>query len=457
MSELTAEIVICGAGIAGISTAYYLTQQGMTNIVLVDERPPLTLTSDKSTECYRNWWPDAPMVRFMNRSIDLLDNLARESDNIFRLNRRGYAFCTADSKTAVSYQQSGRNSEAFGGGPLRIYHNQPGDLPLIPIPPEGFENQPDGADLLLDRELILREYPFINPDVVAMIRPRRCGSLSAQQLGMYLLEQVKTAGVRLINGRISAITTTHNQITAVHLTHSPITTIHAPRFVNAAGPYIKQVGQLMGLDLPVFNELHGKISIKDTLGIVPRHLPLMIWDDPITLPWSEDERADLAADPQTAWLAGQLPAGVHFKTEGEGGSNILVILWTYHLEPHEPIWPPKFDAEYPEIVMRGITQLVPGLSVYLEKMERPYLDGGYYCKTRENRLLACPLPVNGAYLIGALSGYGIMASQAAAELLACYITGSPLPDYAPAFHLNRYQDPAYLAWMSQVDATSGQL
>ena len=34
---------------------------------------PLSLTSDKSTECYRNWWPgpgDA-MVRLMNRSIDL--------------------------------------------------------------------------------------------------------------------------------------------------------------------------------------------------------------------------------------------------------------------------------------------------------------------------------------------------------------------------------------------------
>jgi hypothetical protein len=45
------------------------------------------------TEAYRNWWP-APgdtMVRFMNRSIDLLEELAEETDNIFQLNRRGYA------------------------------------------------------------------------------------------------------------------------------------------------------------------------------------------------------------------------------------------------------------------------------------------------------------------------------------------------------------------------------
>jgi hypothetical protein len=25
--------------------------------VIVGERPPLSRTSDKSTECYRNWWP----------------------------------------------------------------------------------------------------------------------------------------------------------------------------------------------------------------------------------------------------------------------------------------------------------------------------------------------------------------------------------------------------------------
>ena len=32
----------------------------------------------------------------MNRSIDLLEELARESGNVFRMNRRGYLFATAD-------------------------------------------------------------------------------------------------------------------------------------------------------------------------------------------------------------------------------------------------------------------------------------------------------------------------------------------------------------------------
>ena len=102
--ETKAEVVICGAGIAGVATAYHLAvHHGLRDVVLVDERPPLTLTSDKSTECYRNWWPSQAMTGLMNRSIDWLERLADESDNYFHLNRRGYVYLTANPATAVSW------------------------------------------------------------------------------------------------------------------------------------------------------------------------------------------------------------------------------------------------------------------------------------------------------------------------------------------------------------------
>ena len=48
MIAKTAEVVVCGAGIAGVAAAYHLAvRRGITGVVLVDERPPLTLTSDK--------------------------------------------------------------------------------------------------------------------------------------------------------------------------------------------------------------------------------------------------------------------------------------------------------------------------------------------------------------------------------------------------------------------------
>ena len=54
-----AEIVICGAGVAGVAAAYHLVvRRGVRGVVLVDDRPPLSLTSAFGTEAYRNWWPD---------------------------------------------------------------------------------------------------------------------------------------------------------------------------------------------------------------------------------------------------------------------------------------------------------------------------------------------------------------------------------------------------------------
>jgi hypothetical protein len=49
-----------------------------------------------------------------------------------------------------------------------------------------------------------------------------------------------------------------------------------------------------------------------------------------------------------------------------------------------------------------------------------------------------------------------MASCAGGELAAAHVTGSTLPDYAPAFALSRYDDLAYLARIEACQAT-GQI
>src|SRR5512139_3692411 len=111
----TADVVICGAGIAGVAAAHFLSKAGIKNILLLDERPPLTLTSDRSTECYRNWWPDTAMLALMNRSIELMDQLAKASANVFRMNRRGYVYFTADPGSVYGMQESASAISASGG------------------------------------------------------------------------------------------------------------------------------------------------------------------------------------------------------------------------------------------------------------------------------------------------------------------------------------------------------
>jgi glycine/D-amino acid oxidase-like deaminating enzyme len=81
---------------------------------------------------------------------------------------------------------------------------------------------------------------------------------------------------------------------------------------------------------------------------------------------------------------------------------------------------------------------------YFGRMPRPQLDGGYYTKTQENRPLVGPMGVEGAYMIGAVSGYGIMSACGVGDLLARQVTGDPLPSYASAFELSRYARPEYM-------------
>ncbi len=228
--------------------------------------------------------------------------------------------------------------------------------------------------------------------------------------------------------------------------------------VNAAGPLAPEVGRLCGLDLPLVNELHGKVYLDDAEHVVPRELPLMIWCDPVTLDWGEEERAELAAEPELAYLTRPLPGGVHFRPEGGRDSRMLLLLFTYHLDALAPVWPPKFDPWYPEVALRAVARMVPGFAVYLgDKMRRPFVDGGYYCKTAENRFLVGPTPVEGCHLLCGLSGYGIMAAAAAAELLGATLTGGKLPEYAAEFRLDRYDDPAYQARLARGEFSSGQL
>ena len=461
MSIAKADVVICGAGMAGISAAYHLTvKEGLRDVLIVDERSPLTLTSDKSTEAYRNWWPGPgdTMVRFINRSIDLLEALAAESENTFHMNRRGYVFLTSKPEQASLMERVAREISALGAGSLRMHRGSPEDPPYPARMEKGFDPILSGADLVLAPDMIREEYPFITDQVIAMLHPRRCGWLSAQQLGMYLLEKAKAAGARFLMGRVVSTEVDKGRIESVRIsTEGGPVPIATRSFVLAPGPLLKEAGALVGLDLPVFNELHGKIAFRDPLGVIPRHVPLMIWTDPVTLPWKDEEREELAANETTRWLLDEFPGGVHFRTEGGADSPVILALWTYDIKPQKPVWPPVFDPEYGEVVMRGMARMVPGLSVYLEKMSPPWVDGGYYCKTQENRPLIGPLPVGGVFVIGALSGFGIMASMAAGELLAKHVTGKSLPDYAPFFLLSRYEDRSYQEMLAGWDATSGQL
>ena len=453
MAEQSAEVVICGAGIAGVATAYELASvRGVGKVLLVEQGDPLALTSDKSTEAYRNWWPgpDDVMVRLINRSIDRLEQLAAESDNAIALNRRGYLYATADAGRLASFRAEAEQIAELGAGPLRVHSPDTSAEPYRPAPAHGFADQPAGADLIFDQRLIRAHFPYLSEATLAVLHVRRAGWFSARQLGMLLLERARASGVQLVRGQLIGVEREGGRVVAVQVaTAGGIERIATSRFVSAAGPLQGAVGQMLGVELPLYNELHLKVAFDDRLGVVPRHAPMLICADPVSLDWEAAERVELLGDPALRWLLNPLPSGVHGRPEGGADAATMLLLRDYHTPISEPHFPIAIDPQLSELVLRGMARMIPGLAAYAASLPRAYIDGGYYTRTRENRPLIGPLPVAGAFIIGGLSGFGVMAACAAAELLAAQICGEPLPSYAPAFSLARYSDLAYLRKLEQ--------
>ena len=447
------DVVICGAGISGIAAAHALAHSGLRNILLIDERPPLTLTSAQSSECYRNWWPDPAMLALMNRSIDLMEQLAAESGNALRMNRRGYLYVTADEGSLTLRRQRWHRISQLGAGPLRVHTESVSAY--VPHAADGHEGQPIGADLLLDPDLIRKHFPGLSPNIVAALHVRRAGWLSAQQFGMLLLERALALGVEFASGKITGVSTGGGRIKEVALASGE--RIGCGAFVNAAGPFLAPVARMQDLELPVFCELHFKAVVRDHLGVVARNAPLLIWSDPQLLPWADDERTHLSSDPETAWLTQQFPAGVHTRPEGSAESRTILMLWEYRRSSRtEPVWPLSLDLTFPEVALRGLSAMLPRLRDYFGRIPRAQLDGGHYTKTPENRPIVGPTALENSFIIGASSGFGIMSACAAAELLAQHVTGAALPMYASDFALARYDQPGYLD-AALAAAENGQL
>lgn len=413
----TADVVVVGAGIAGVSAAYHLAvRHGVRNVAIVDPRPPLTLTSDKSTECYRNWWPNAPMVGLMNRSIDLFEELSEETD--YGFNRNGYLFVTGDASRMSGFVRQAEESSRLG------------------------------ADAkLLTPEDLGRRWAFLTEDAVGGVFVPRAGWFRAQDLGQWLLDRSREAGVTVLPREVT-------DLSSGRVVLDDGTALAAGEIVIAAGPLCAGVAGLVGIELPLFSELHLKVGFRDHLGVIPRDAPMTIWSDPQELAWTPEERAGLEEMGREDVL-GEMPIFCHFRPEGGAQSPYVLALWEYHGQVVEPVWPIPSDPLYPEIVMRGLTRMVPGLEVYHDRMPESFVDGGYYTKTAENRPLLGPSGVDGISLMAGMSGFGVMVSSGAADLVARHIVGADLPDYATDFLLARYDDPSYVASITSAD--SGQL
>ena len=437
---MSTEIAVVGTGIAGIATAYYLAKNhDISNIVLIDCHQPMTFTSAQSGENYRNWWPHPLMVAFTNRSIDLLEDIARESGNRINMNRRGYALATRETTIddLVAQLHEGLGDSA---GRLLRYHERPKSPSYQPPLKPAWEAAPDGVDILCNQALIRRTFPSYSHDVQSVIHIRRGGDISDQQLGMHMLGHLKEQGARRLMGMVEAVEK-HEAYKLDVRTADGLVRVRADKIVNAAGPFAAEIAGMLDVELPVHNVFQQKIAFEDREKAIPRDMPFSIDLDSQKLDWSEDERVMLLEDPDFRWLAEDMPGAIHCRPDGGDGGAWVKLGWAFNDKTGNATWEPPLDDNFPDIVLRGASRLNQSLRAYYGRLPRSlHHYGGWYTMTRENWPLIGPMGLRGAFMISALSGFGTMAACAGGELCAAWIAEAERPSYAREFSLERLDD-----------------
>ncbi|MEM7360826.1 MAG: FAD-dependent oxidoreductase [Pseudomonadota bacterium] len=418
---MKAQTIICGAGIAGISAAYYLAvKHGQKNILLLDRNMPMSLTTSKSGENYRDYWPQPVMTEFATHSMDLMEEIQAIEDNHgFTMHGIGYDFVSENSNDVFPSSYAEAEIDQY-------------------------------LARITNKQEIESTRPYLADSVDQVVHIHRAGEMDVNALGSFMLREAKKAGVKF------------QQTTIKDLQHIPDGgfTIHADQEYNcdqlviAAGPFSPNLAAMLGLQLPLENILQRKFVIPDPANVIPENIPFTIFADPQKLDWTDEELELINDQPEFAHLLAEFPEGLHIKPVG---SSHIKMGWAFNREPSSPEWDPASNDEFVEIVMRGATRFIPGLTQYLASIPTPIVHySGYYTRTPENLPLIGNTEYQDLFLMTGFAGYGTMSACAAGELLANIMGQYTLPGYARYLAPGRYDNAQLMSELSAI-SSDGQL
>jgi glycine/D-amino acid oxidase-like deaminating enzyme len=444
------------------------------------------------------------MLQFVGHSIKLYEEIDQESLGAFGMNRPGYVFFSSKPSDIERYKAESQLCETLGAGKAR-WHSTKDLMGYTTSTSTEPKKEMDGIDVIEVGDgpyLFQPNWPLMKEGLVVAKHVRNCGWIYVQRYIDWINQQSRKSGVKFIQDTVkSAYLESSKQGGSgkVSVTFGKFpSTQEFDQIVLALGSkvntWIKRSGASIGPDgseiqnltlldrpLPSFKlilEIHAKVIFRDPLKIIPRGAPLCLFDDAVTLEWSDQQRLWIESQPHLRYLLEPFKGGVHFRPLGE--DDELVGIWTYNLDVEDGFdgFPdhPSIDEYYGEIVVRGLSHFIPALKAYVGTSENPIsranpfisnVKAGYYCKTAENRPFIGPAWQEDprVLLMGCLSGFGIMSAPGAGEIIASYVINQAsgasapmaLPSYAREFLPSRYTDDEYLAKLQKLAGNSGQL
>jgi glycine cleavage system aminomethyltransferase T/glycine/D-amino acid oxidase-like deaminating enzyme len=239
-----ARVVIVGGGIAGCSTAYHLTQLGITDVLLLEQG---RLTSGTT-------WHAAGLIGQM-----------RPNRNMTRMSRYGielYQRLEAETGLATGWKQCGSVNVARTPERLQVLKKQAALARSFGIEVQLISPK-EAGDL----------YPVMRTDDLAgAIWIPGDGKANPADLCMSLAKGARNGGARLVEGvEVTGVTIDRGRVTGVRTASGEV---RCEVLVNCGGQWARQFGALAGVNVPLFPAEHFYIVTDRIEGVHPM-LPVM--------------------------------------------------------------------------------------------------------------------------------------------------------------------------------------
>jgi len=347
----------------GASTAYHLAHRGVRNIVLVEREPMLGMGSTgRNAGGVRHQFSSEANVRLSIESIRLFESFADEVGCEIDFHQDGYLFLLSSEPDLIDFKCSIEMQRRLGVEVELLAPDEAGRLA------KGLETTGVIAATFCSRDGI------VDPNSVTMGFAK-----AAQSSGAEINRDTTVTGINVEAGRVTAIETSRGSISTRAV-------------VNASGPWARDIGSMVGLDVPVL-PYRRHIFITDPIG--PELTPasrIMVIDFETTF---------------------------YFHREGAG------ILFGMS-DPYEP---PSYDTsvkwEFLERLTRTATKRLPALA----DAGIAHAWAGLYEMTPDAMPIIGPAsPVEGFFLIAGFSGHGFQHSPAAGRILADMIVHGEVED-----------------------------
>ena len=220
----TAEVVIIGGGVIGLSVAYHLAKRGVSNIVVLEKEEMVgTGSTGRCAGGFRHQFSTDVNIRLSLLSVSKLEHFAEELEQPIDFHQDGYLFLLQKSEDVESFRQNVRLQHSLG-------------VPVEFIKPEEIARVLPHTELVFD-------------DIAAAIYCAKDGVSDPASV---------TEGYRRNALRMGAAIATDQEVTGIDVKDGRVTgvrtkagSISTPVVINAAGPHAAAVGKMADVEIPV--------------------------------------------------------------------------------------------------------------------------------------------------------------------------------------------------------------